>query len=208
MQMWSAPPTRFRLPQIETLYERIQFEPGDPRFQILIRFPPIGGGDPPPFKTVATLLHDGQPIGRAIVGQDGTATIRPEVFTDDENLSVVFQQEGALPAQDSVQNVPGKQNTSLTLQADGSPAQTGGGDFSGALTPALSGKQIRLVYERTTPPTSTTTQTVTTAANGTYSDHLNLDGQYPSHWRVTAFFDGDIDNSASSSPPIEFDIGD
>jgi hypothetical protein len=208
MQMWANPPTRFNLGGIRTVWRQVQFEPGEPRFQIEIRFPPIGGGDPPPFNTVATLLHDGEPIGRALVGQDGTATIRPEVRTDNQNLTVVYSQEGAIPAQDAVENAPGKTATSLTLAANGSPAQTGGGDFEGAISPALGGKQIRLVYERTTAPGSTTTQTVSTAANGTYTDHFDFSGQYPSHWRVQAFFDGDEDTAPSSSPPIEFDIGD
>jgi hypothetical protein len=207
MQMWAAPPTHFNLGAVVAKWKTRTFNPGEPRFNVELSFP-IGGGDPPPAGTIATLLHDGEPIGRALVGADGTATITPEVQTDNQNLTVSYNQDGALPAVDQVEDAPGKTATSLTLAANGSPAQTGGGDFGGTLAPAFAGATIRVVYERTTAPASTVTHSVTTNVDGNWTDHLALDGQYPSHWKATAHFDGDIDHSASSSAPIEFDIGD
>ncbi len=101
-----------------------------------------------------------------------------------------------------------KEQTSLTLTVEGSPAMTGGGDFSGNLTPALAGAKIRIVYKRTTAPTSTTTHTVTVNSQGGYRDHFDFSGQYPSHWQVQAFFDGDNAHQPSQSQAVEFDIGD
>jgi hypothetical protein len=208
MQMWSNPPVRFDPERFRGLIREIREfkvpEPGDPPFFVEFTLEhefALG--------SIVTVFRGQEAIGRGIVGADGKANIIPDVpFDDNENLTLSIQQDGALPAQEAVEGTQPKTQTSLTLAADGSPAQTGGGDFEGTLTPNLAGRTIRLVYERTTAPTSTTTHTTTTAANGTYSDHFDFSGQYPSHWRVQAFFDGDQDNAPSSSPAIEFDIGD
>jgi Peptidase family C25/Propeptide_C25 len=106
MQMWAAAPRRLKLDIIGADFRTIgNPRPGEPSFEVVIRFP-VGGGDPPPEGTIATLLHDGEPIGRAVVGADGTATVRPDVQTDSKGLTVSYNQDGALPETDTVEGTP------------------------------------------------------------------------------------------------------
>jgi hypothetical protein len=102
MQMWTATPVHFDPAKIDTVFRAVApVNPGDPVFQVELNFAQ-GPGDPPAPGTVATLLHDGAPIGRAIVGADGRATIVPDVKTDANKLTVALEQDGVLPSTDSV----------------------------------------------------------------------------------------------------------
>src|SRR4051812_16964926 len=115
MQMWADPPQRFNVGRIKAVYRTIRApHPGDPTFQVLINFP-IGGGDPPAFGTVVTLFSGNAAIGRGIVGRDGALTLMPNVNGNPHNQHLSYNQDGALPAQDSVQNTPPKQKTTLTF---------------------------------------------------------------------------------------------
>jgi hypothetical protein len=52
------------------------------------------------------------------VGADGKLTIVPEKVTDTRGLTVRFQQEGALPAEDTVDPGPPAQATALQRFGD------------------------------------------------------------------------------------------
>ena len=213
MQMWSAPPVRFDPSKFRGVVKDIREfkvpQPGDPPF--FVHFEMTNSALA--LGTVVTVFRGGdEAVGRGVVGADGTVDIIPDVpFDNHDNLTLSLQQDGALPAQEAVEGTAPKQQTSLTAGIapnSPAPAATGGGDFQGTLTPALAGAKIRIVYTRTTAPGSTTTQTVNTAGNGSWTDHFDFAGQFPSHWKVQAFFDGDTSHAASSSNAFEFDIGD
>ena len=117
-------------------------------------------------------FHDGEAIGRAVVGADGTATITPDVQTNADDLTVSLDQDGALPVQKEVEGVP----TSLTITGPSSVNLTGGSEnrtFSGHLDPPAANAPIRVVYTSETgspnafPPI---THNTTTNANGDWSD--------------------------------------
>jgi hypothetical protein len=211
-QMWAAEPVVWRPPELHFEFERI-FEPrpGDPFFKVNIRLP-IGGPDPPPFGTIATLLHDGEAIGRAVVGADGTATITPDAQTNADDLTVALDQTGALPVQKEVEGVP----TSLTITGPSSVNLTGGSEnrtFSGHLDPPAANAPIRVVYTSETgspnafPPI---THNTTTNANGDWSDDWTFPQGFFDFgtWRAQAFFDGGDGYQPSSSPVHRFNVGD
>jgi hypothetical protein len=220
MQMWAAEPKQFVPPRIDTRYIPIDVpRPGDPEWKINIRFP-IGGGDPPPFNTVATLFSGSEAIGRGIVGRDGFAEVVPEVKVDPKELSVKFNQDGTLPASDQVDGVPAprtassttppprpeKQQTSLTLSAPAQPGFPTANAFTGAISPAFAGASIRIEYTRNTraAPTETRTSTVPTEEEGTYSDSPVWSANDVGQWQAQAFFDGDAGHQASASPVVTF----
>jgi hypothetical protein len=209
MQMWSDPPVRFDPNRFKGIIKDIRDlrvpQPGDPPFYVHFEL-----NSELALGTLVTLFNGDAAVGRGTVGANGQVDIIPDApFDDQDRITFSLQQDGALPAQGQAENPPKPQQaTSLSLDTKGSPAQTGGGDFIGSLSPAFAGAPVRIVYTRTTAPGSTTTQTVTTAANGGFTDHFDFSNQYPSHWKVQAFFDGDGDHAASSSNTVEFDIGD
>ena len=117
MQMWARPPFELDLRGILSRYVA---------GQVHVKIP-INPGDPPPENTVLTLLNNGQAIGRALVGANGEAVISPEVQVEPENLQVSIVQDGALPAQDAVEDVPPKpqpqpEKVATTLSLDQPPA--------------------------------------------------------------------------------------
>lgn len=98
MQMWAAPPVSFDPARIDSRWRTISNPaPGGPRFQVDVSFSEAGAQG-----AVATLFHGPDPIGRGVVGADGKVTIVPEKVTDTRGLTVRFQQDGALPVQDNV----------------------------------------------------------------------------------------------------------
>jgi Peptidase family C25/Propeptide_C25 len=207
MQMWAAPPVQFDPKRIVTKYREIApVGPGDPFFEIFLQLP-IGGGDPPPFNTVVTLFDDGEAIGRGIVGKDGTATIRPNVRTDAHGLSVSLQQEGALPAIDSVDDTPPPVDTALTLDCptfvDFGEAHT----FTGRLAPGVTGAKVKLTYTRDGNLESFE-RTVTTDANGNFSDTVTFNPNQQDDWDLTATYAGNPGHKPSSSQVCEFVVND
>jgi hypothetical protein len=93
IQMWSEHPYQLPLDRIRARFDGIELQ---------VEFP-IEAGAPRPEGTVVTLLDDGEPIGRGVVGPDGTATFEPDAGTDGGDLTVSYDQDGALPAVDSVE---------------------------------------------------------------------------------------------------------
>ena len=74
---------------------------------------------------------------------------------------------------------------------------------SGALTPALEGESISIVY--TTPTGSTITHTQATSSAGTYSDTLkpSIGGV----WHVQAHWPGDDQHLPADSPACTLTVG-
>jgi hypothetical protein len=107
MQMWSAPPVRFDPERFRGIVKEIREYPF-----------PIPDPDPPPFfihfelnhelalGTLVTVFRNGdEAIGRGIVGANGVVEILPDVkFNPGDSLSLSLQQDGALPADEKVDN--------------------------------------------------------------------------------------------------------
>jgi hypothetical protein len=211
LQMWAAPPVVFDPRKIFSRYIQLtRVNPGDPGFELQIRFP-VGGGEPPAFGTVATVFSHGDAVGRGVVGGDGTVTIRPDIDKD-ADLTVSFQQDGALPAQDTVDDAPQptpapqKQQTSLTLVA---PAQNPSGgqqvQFTGQLSPGFAGAPIKIEYKDLDSPSASFTDNVTTLKDGSYSDNVTFPVTPPDEdWTAQATYAGDASYLGSQSPLRRF----
>jgi hypothetical protein len=200
MQMWTAPPRQLDPAKIDSTWRTISNPvPGGPRFQVESSF-----ADPGAQGTVATLFHGDTPIGRGVVGADGRVTIVPELVTDTSSLTLRFQQDGALPAQDDVTRGTPAQATSLTLSGPsnvpiGKPAA-----FGGQIDPALSGAPVRVVFTQDSPGTKTQEADVSTDSQGNYSASVTVLRQDAGNWHAQAFYAGDADHGASSSPAVNF----
>jgi hypothetical protein len=204
LQMWADPPRVFDPGKILSGL-RVTTD----GFVVDIRFPG-GPGDPPPFGTIVTLFHDGDAIGRGVVGAGGTLTIRPDIATSSRNLTVSFQQDGTLPAQDTVDNQSPKEQTSLTLNTPDTVSASRNNTFSGQLSPAFAGAHVRVVYTPGTGnPQSAFTHTASTNGSGAYSDvaTFGFNGNQSNAWQAQAFFDGDGDHASSSSSAQSFTVG-
>ena len=209
-QMWAAEPVRFQPPKLNVRLLKFQVpQPGDPPFKVLINMPIGGGPEPPAFGTIATLFHDGEAIGRATVGADGTAEIIPDANTSTDDLTVTFDQQGAIPATKEVSDVPTSvtvvppsQNQPILVPA--SPTAT----FTGKLDPAIGGAKVRVVYTpETTAQGPPITHTATVDANGNYSDTITFtDRSQAGNWHVQAFFDGQCGYNPSQSPAVAFEV--
>jgi hypothetical protein len=206
MQMWAATPVQFDPARIDSTFRAIPHpNPGDPAFEVEVKFPQ-GGGQPGASGTVATLFHGDQPIGRSLVGADGTATIIPEANTDTRNLTVRFQQDGVLPAQDTVDQGTPAQPTTLTLAAPAAVHFGQSNTFTGHLDPAFAGAPVKVVYTADSNGEQIT-QSTTTDANGDYKTGITFSRQQQGSWKAQAFYDGDVDHGASSSNVVQFKVG-
>jgi hypothetical protein len=207
MQMWAATPTHFDPARIDTKWRDVApVNPGDPVFQVEINFN-AGAGDPPPGDTVATLLHNGEAIGRGIVGDDGRVTITPDVKTDTKNLSVALNQDGVLPVQDAVDQGSPAQPTTLTLSGPSTVSFGKPASFRGHLDPAFAGAPIKVVYTPDDPADGPAIEhAVTTDAGGDYTDTVTIGRTQRGSWRAQASYAGDATHGASSSPPLAFNV--
>jgi hypothetical protein len=212
-QMWADTPVRFQPPHINVRFLKFQVtQPGDPPFKVLINMPLGGGLEPPAFGTVATLSHDGEAIGRATVGADGTAEITPDTDAPTDDLTVTFDQQGAIPETQEVSDVP----TSVTISGPGpnDPILVPGaptGKFAGHLDPVFAGGKVRIVYTPANPQQQgpAITHTVNTDANGNYSDTVTFTQRtQDGDWQAQAFFDGQGGYNPSQSAPFAFHVTD
>jgi hypothetical protein len=207
MQMWADEPKQFVPPKIDTRYIPVDFpRPGDPPWKVNIQFP-VGAGEPRPFNTVATLFNNGEVLGRGIVNRAGFAEIIPEQTVEPQNLHVTFNQDGVLPAQDSVDGAPRKTGTSVTVQPPQNSSAGQSGTTTGQLSPGLAGATIRLVYRNLDDSSENQTHTVTTNANGGYTDSITFapsSGPQDEDWTVQAFYDGNATYTASQSAAESF----
>jgi hypothetical protein len=192
-QMWAAEPHRFDPSQVISQYVvRAEGPPWEIHVQL-----PRGGGDPPPEGTIVTLLQNGQAIGKAIAGGDGTATVTPEVNVDPQNLKIALDQDGTLPGQDDVDGVPPQKSaTSMSISCPSAGKVQGVAAVQGNLTGAPAGSTVHVKW---TPPQGQQafTHDVTTDANGNFVDRTptNFAGQ----WSVDATYDGDATHKSSTA---------
>jgi hypothetical protein len=195
MQMWAATPVNFDINKILSQYRAIApVNPGDPVFQVNVSFPQAAG-DPPAPGTVATLFSGDQAVGRGIVGADGKVTITPDSNVQPQNLRVAFDQEGVLPASDTVDAAPQAQKSTMSLKC---PNGARAGSFvsaSGTLTPVPGGATVKLHY--TGPNNQVVDDTVQTNASGNWTRRT----QIPSagQWTLKATFEGDTTYAPSSA---------
>jgi hypothetical protein len=216
MQMWSNPPVRFDPERFQGLVKEIR----EWKF-------PIPEPDPPPFfirfelqselalGTLVTVFRNGnEAIGRGIVGADGTVDILPDVpFNKGDNLSLSLQQDGALPAQEAVDNPPppppGPAATSLSANCpSGLVPPNGDATITGNLSPGFDGAQIDVTVTRPDNRGSFT-RTARTDAQGDWSVVVDTFDDDPNGgggtWRVKANYAGDSTHKASSAEQCSFE---
>jgi hypothetical protein len=216
MQMWSDAPVRFdpsRFKGVVRDFREIKPipDPGDPPFFIRFEFP----GEPLAVGSLITVFRGAEAVGRGIVGGDGAANIVPDTpIGSQDNLTLSLQQDGALPAQETVEK---RQQTTLTFTNPNGVSQSGNpNSFGGTLSPAFAGANVRVVYTPDDPqnPNGTITHNVTTDAQGTWLDQVNF--QYSilfnnpnyNEWTAKAFFDGDSNHDSSESNTVQFSVND
>ena len=204
MQMWGGgTPFVLDVSQFTAVFKR---EIGPP--------PP----EPPPYWVQVTLpqqfngqafslLRDGVVIGKGIA-QDGVANI-PASFGDSPGtagqLEVSFEADGSPPIKIPVTEEP-PLDTSLTQECPENVDEFHEEEFTitGRLQPGFVGATIKIKY--TTPgqaaPSRTFERTVTTDADGEWSDTMDPSGEPNRYgdWKVQARFEGDTDHAASTAP--------
>jgi hypothetical protein len=124
------------------------------------------------------------------------------VWTGDHSHAAAYGQQCAMLVTEPPP-VPAPTQTALTATCKAGTAGSPD-DIGGALTPAVGGAQIKLSYERDGAPTDTITDNVTTAADGTYTDHPVPDAA--GTWDVTASYGGDTVHQPSVSTPCQFTV--
>jgi len=199
MQMWGAgspfvlDPTRFTA-VFATVVENPP--PGDPPpYWVIVTVPPGLNGE------TLSLLRNGVVVGKATVTGD-TVRIPASLASDTSGkLQVSLEPDGSPPVTIDVKGQP----TSLTQQCPGEPVGAYGNSapftVSGHLDPALAGATIKVKY--TTASSASFERTVTTDANGNWSDTIVANdeafGEYGT-WRVQARFEGDAGHNPSTAP--------
>ena len=217
MQMWGGgqPPIVLAVSQFTAIFKR---EIGPP--------PP----EPPPYWVQVTLpqqfngqafslLRNGDVIGKGLA-QDGVANI-PAAFGDSAGnagqLEVAFEAEGSPPIKIPVTDEP-PLDTTMTQQC---PPRLDGFNnappfkVTGRLQPGFAGATVKIRYttpEGTDPPSRSFDRTVTTDANGDWSDEIDPRTEEPDNWRgdwkVQARFEGDAEHAASIAPECTVDVFD
>jgi hypothetical protein len=211
MQMWANPPVRFDPSRFRGVVRDIREirppQPGDPPFYIRFEF----AGEPLAIGSLITVFRGGDAIGRGIVGADGSVNIVPDTNVPPRNLSLSLQQDGAFPESEPVEDQAPREQTGLKFNDPGQPSQSGNPNpFSGNMSPAFAGAQVRVVYTPDDPsnPNGVIEHTVTTAANGAWNDEVNFTFWPKTGWTAKAFFDGDTDHAPSESNLVRFSVGD
>jgi Peptidase family C25/Propeptide_C25 len=211
MQMWANPPVRFDPSRFKGVVRDIREirppQPGDPPFYIRFEL----AGEPLAVGSLITVFRGGDAIGRGIVGADGAVNIVPDANVPPRNLTLSLQQDGAFPESEPVEDQAPREQTGLKFDAPGQPSQTGNPNpFSGSFSPAFAGAAVRVVYTPDDPqnPNGVIQHSVTTDANGNWSDQVNFTFWPETGWTAKAFFDGDTDHAPSESNVVRFSVGD
>lgn len=207
MQMWAATPRSIDLAKVKSVWREVDNPTpgGPPEFTVEVAFPQ-GPGEPVAAGTVATLLRKGEVIGRAIVGADGKATITPDVRTDTSDLTVALDQDGALPAQDPVEQGTPARPTTLTLNAPAGVTFGKPATFTGHLDPPVDAAPIRITYSKD-GTAETVVHDVQTNAAGDYSDSITFTRAQRGAWHAQASYPGDATHAASNSGKVAFTVG-
>ena len=206
MQMWGGDPVKLPdLTRFRAVFRRdlVPPRPDPPPYMVVLTLPSEFNGQ------AASLIREGQVIGKAIVA-GGQAAI-PAHFGDaqptDGDLRVAMEADGAVPVSVPVEGLPAE--TTLSTTCPGSPH---GSEkpmaTSGRLEPGFAGATIVVRY---TPPSGTGQpfeRTVTTDANGNWTDSIvpSDDGSpngRPNRgaggWRIEPRFEGDPAHAGSTA---------
>jgi hypothetical protein len=209
MQMWGGgqPPIILEVSQFKAVFKREigPPPPEPPPYWVQVTLPPQFNGQ------AFSLLRGGVVIGKGIA-HNGVANI-PATFGDSAGtagqLEVSFEAEGSPPIKIPVEEEP-PLATTLTQQCpqivgaySGEPPFT----VTGHLDPALAGATIKIRYTTPVgndPPSRTFERTVTTDANGNWTDTISPREEEPGNpfgdWKVQARFDGNADHAPSVAP--------
>jgi hypothetical protein len=199
MQMWGASsPFVLDPSQFSAVFQKAVADPppGDPPpYWVIVQVPPGLTGE------TLSLLRNGEVVGKATITGD---TVRiPASLANDASgkLQVATEPDGSPPVVFDVKSQP----TTLSQQCPAEPVGAYGNSepftVSGHLDPALTGATIKVKY--TTASSSTFERTVTTDANGNWSDTIVAQDEAPGEfgdWKVQARFDGDAQHQASTAP--------
>jgi hypothetical protein len=199
MQMWGASSPFVLDPSLfSAVFQATVADPppGDPPpYWVIVQVPPGLGGE------TLSLLRNGVVVGKATITGD---TVRiPASLANDASgkLQVATEPDGSPPVVFDVKSQP----TTLSQQCPAEPVGAYGNSepftVSGHLDPALTGATIKVKY--TTASSSTFERTVTTDANGNWSDTIVAQDEAPGEfgdWKVQARFDGDAQHQASTAP--------
>jgi hypothetical protein len=197
MQMWGGglPPIVFTASQFKALYRKL---PGDPPYEVTVNLPRELVGQS------ISLVRDGQPIGKATVNGDGTATIKA-AFGDGSvkpgDLRIAIDPDGAQPVNLPVDGVP-RQATQLSQTCPTAVPFHGDMTISGNLATVPAGTKVVLTYNA--PDESSFERTVQTDANGNWSD--TLVDPAAGNWDVSSRFDGDSQYAPSTAGPCTVNV--
>lgn len=159
-----------------------------------------------------SLLRNGEVVGKATITGD---TVRiPASLANDESgkLQVSLEPDGSPPVTIDVKSQP----TSLSQQC---PQSVDGFHdpltVSGKLDPGFAGAQIKVKY--TTPtgdptPSRTFERTVTTDANGNWSDSIDVREEefdnWRGDWKIQARYEGDATHAGSTAQECTVNVFD
>ena len=183
MEIRMAEPAAFDTTKLITkfLHRTDSFPTGDPAFRVRVTSTQTGTDG-----TIATLLHAGEPIGRATV-ENGTATITPTKRTDSASLSVALERDGfsarTLPVSAPVPSL------TMSCPADVNVPSEDNAQVSGTLSPAVSGGLIKLRAIR--PNGTVTTHSTTTNSSSAWVIKIPLGNADVGNVRIEAYFDGE-----------------
>jgi hypothetical protein len=190
---------------------------------------PISIPDPPPFEVAVnlgqaagkfagqpiSLLRNGQVIGKALLGGDGTATI-PASFGDGSvkpgELEVAFEGDDAQPVKVAVSGVPAPPpvTTALTQSCPQTvviPNLAGTMTVTGNLGGAPAGSTVAVKFDGvdvTTPRTATVN--ATTDASGNWTAALQVTRPDLGTWEVRSSYAGAAGYLPSSAGPCTIDV--
>jgi hypothetical protein len=211
MQMWGGgvDPLVLETSQIKAVYlSRAQFPdppPGDPPpYGVNVQFPSQFAGQP------FSLLFNGQVIGKALAG-DGVVNIPADIGGENPkpgDLEVAFEADGAAPIKVPVSDVP-KQTTTLTQVCPSDQPFQDEMTITGTLSPAQAGATVSVRYTR--PDQATFTDTVTTDANGGWSDTIvpgDFSQRNTGDWTIQASYAGDSTHAASTAAACTVNVFD
>ena len=215
MQMWANPPVRFDPSRFKGIVREIREikpipEPGDPPFYVRFEF----AGEPLAIGSLITVFRGGEAIGRGIVGDDGSVNIVPDANVPPRRPVAVAPAGRRFPGVGAGGGsaAAGADRPDLRRSGLPPPQSNNPNRFSGKLSPAFAGATVRVVYTPDDPqnPNGTIQHTVTTDAQGNWTDHVNFAYNTTStsndanEWTATAFYDGDIDHAPSQSNQVHF----
>ena len=213
MQMWGggSPPIVFNPNIFKATFKKfVPPNPGDPPpFLVEITLPPGLAGQP------FSLLRNGQVIGKAIAGADGTVQV-PALFNDGlpapGELKVALEADGSPPVTFGVDGVPAAPTTLTQICPEFVQFNRLGTDITvtGNLSRAPAGSTVVVTFQAPSTPNGTPppqTVSATTDAQGNWTATLTKAGtQYIGNTTVTSSYAGTSEFAASAGGPCTITV--